>query len=69
MPEEADIRKYNLAMTVAKEIAQRVSVNAERYDGVLMEMEARRDSLMHVVHGEIRIFAARSRTPDSLSAL
>jgi hypothetical protein len=47
-------RKYNRIMIVAKEIAQRASANAERYDEVLREMETVRDSLLFVAEGEIR---------------
>jgi hypothetical protein len=62
-PDESDLiragrdgatRKYNRIMMIAKEIAQRASANAERYDEVLREMETVRDSLLSVDQGEIR---------------
>jgi hypothetical protein len=51
---DSSTRKYNRVLAIGKEIAQRASGNAERYDEVLRGMEEIRDSLTFVADGEIR---------------
>jgi hypothetical protein len=51
---DTQTRRYRRLMTIAKEVVQRASVNTERYDGIVKDMEDMRDSLTVTEHGEIR---------------